>query len=259
MLVDTLGQSDPLIKDALMTIIERGDFIKSLPNDEKELSPSRSNKGMSSAGFQTQFENDPTIVSDLIKSSETSIEELKQNIQTKSGSDLFDFILEDMQQLKKILFDPQSLGVIMAAMDASSWINEKMNEWLGEKNVADTLSQSVPNNITSEMGLGLLDVADVIRPYPEVIDYLQHVKDDDFLDEMVKFDGGQESQDAIIAYLNKYGMRCAGEIDITKTRWSEKPTTLVPMILGNIKNLSLILASGNLSKGDRKLWKKNKS
>ena len=166
--VDTLGQSDPLIKDALMTIIGR-DFIKLLPTDDKELSTSSSNKGLSSAGFQTQFENDPTIVSDLIKSSETSIEALKQNIQTKSGSDLFDFILEDMQQLKKILFDPQSLGVIMAAMDASSWINEKMNEWLGEKNVADTLSQSVPNNITSEMGLALLDVADVIRPYPEVI------------------------------------------------------------------------------------------
>ena len=119
----------------------------------------------------------------------------------------------------------------MTAMNASSWINEKMEEWLGEKNVADTLSQSVPNNITSEMGLALLDVADVIRPYPEVINYLQHVKDDNFLDELFKFDGGQETRDAIIAYLSKYGMRCAGEIDITRTRWSEKPITLVPMIL----------------------------
>ncbi len=235
-LLDTLGQSDPLIKDALMTIIERGNFIQSLPNDKKEQSPGKSNKGMSPAGFQAQIENDPTIVSDLIKRSQTSIEELKQNIQTKSGSDLFDFILEDIQQLKKILFDPQSSGVIMAAMDASSWINEKMNKWLGEKNVADTLSQSVPNNITSEMGLALLDVADVIRPYPDVIDYLQHVKDDNFLDELVKFDGGQETQDTIYAFLHKYGMRCAGEIDITKTRWREKPITLVPMILSNIKN-----------------------
>jgi len=126
--------------------------------------------------------------------------------------------------------------VIMDAINASSWINEKVDEWLGEKNVADTLSQSVPNNITSEMGLDLLDVADVIRPYPEVIDYLQHVEDDNFLDGLVKFDGGQETRDAIFAYLNKYGMRCAGEIDITKTRWSEKPTTLVPLILSNIKN-----------------------
>jgi rifampicin phosphotransferase len=75
----------------------------------------------------------------------------------------------------------------------------------------------------------------VIRPYPEVIEYLQKVKDEHFLDDLVTFEGGQESQDAIIAYLNKYGMRCAGEIDLAKPRWLERPTTLVPMILGNIK------------------------
>ncbi|MGI9058708.1 MAG: phosphoenolpyruvate synthase, partial [Ktedonobacteraceae bacterium] len=235
-IVDVLGKGDPLIKDALMTIIERGDFIQSLPEDKQEKTPGKSNQGPSLADYKTLNEYDPAIVSDLIKRSETSIEELKQNIQTKSGSDLIDFILEDIQQSKKSLSGPQGFGVIMTAMNASSWINEKMKEWLGERNVADTLSQSVPNNITSEMGLALLDVADVIRPYPEVINYLQHVKDDSFLDELVTFDGGQESRDAINAYLNKYGMRCAGEIDITRTRWSEKPTTLVPMILSHIKN-----------------------
>src|SRR2546429_1792327 len=233
--VDVLGK-DPLIKDALMTILGRGDFIKSLPDDKQEQIPGKSNQGSSLADYKTLNEYDPAIVSDLIKRSETSIEELKQNIQTKSGSDLIDFILEDIQQLKKSLSDRQSFGVIMTAMNASSWINEKMKEWLGERNVADTLSQSAPNNITSEMGLALLDVADVIRPYPEVIEYLQYVKDDNFLDELVKFVGGQESRDAIQAYLNKYGMRCAGEIDITRPRWSEKPTALVPLILSNIKN-----------------------
>src|SRR5699024_10451712 len=73
-------------------------------------------------------------------------------------------------------------------------------------------------------------------PYPEVVDYLQHVKEDHFLDELVQFEGGQKARDAIIAYLNKYGMRCVGEIDMTRPRWSEKPITLVPMILSNIKN-----------------------
>src|SRR5437764_771901 len=151
-------------------------------------------------------------------------------------SSFLDFFLEDIQQLKKIAFDSQCFGVLMTGINASFWINEKMNEWLGEKNAADILSQSVPNNITSEMGLALLNVADVIRPYPEVIKYLQHAKDDNFLDELVQFDGGQESRDALSAYLDKYGMRCAGEIDITRLRWSEKPTTLVPLILSNIKN-----------------------
>jgi len=228
-LLNTMG-SDPLIKGALMTLIER-DYIKLISNDQIAPIPGRSHTDR-----PAQFENDPTIVSDLIKRSQTSIEELKQNIQTKSGSDLFEFILEDIQQLKKIVFDPQSTAVFMAAMNASAWINENMFEWLGDKNAADTLSQSVPHNITSEMGLALLDVADVIRPYPEVIDYLQNTKDDNFLYELVKYDGGREAHDAIYDYLGKYGMRCAGEIDITKTRWSEKPITLVPMILGHIKN-----------------------
>jgi rifampicin phosphotransferase len=254
--IDTLGQSDPLIKGALMTIIERGDFIESLPDDKKEQSPGKSHKVISSAGFRTQIENDPAIVSDLIKSSQTAIEALKHDIQTKSGPDLFDFILEDIQQLKKTSSDPQNLGVIMAAIDASSWINEKMKEWLGEKNVADTLSQSVPNNITSEMGLALLDVADVIRPYPEVVEFLQQVKDDNFLDELVKFEGGEEARDAISAYRNKYGMRCVGEIDITKTRWSEKPTTLVHLILNNIKNFEPNASSRKFEQGRQEALKK---
>ncbi len=237
-LLHVIGQHDPLIKDALMTIIERGDFIKSLSDDEKELNPGKSNTGMSSAIFQAPFANDPTIVSDLIQQSQTLIEALKQNIQAHSGADSFDFILEDIQQLKMNLSDPQNISVIMTAMNASSWINEKMHEWLGEKNVADTLSQSVSNNITSEMGLALLDVADVIRPFPEIIEYLQQAKDDTFLDKLVKFHGGQETRNAIAAFLSKYGMRCVGEIDMTKTRWSEQPATLVPMLLSNIKNFA---------------------
>ncbi|MBJ8072155.1 phosphoenolpyruvate synthase [Bacillus cereus] len=233
LLLNTIGNSEPLIKDALTTVIERDNFIKLLPDDEKEKSLGKS---MPPASSQPQIESDPAIVMDLIKNSQASIEELKQNIQTKSGLDVLDFILEDIQQLKKILFHPQSMAVLMAGMNASSWINEKMELWLGEKNVADTLSQSVQNNITSEMGLALLDVADVIRPYPEVIAYLQHIEDDSFLDELVKFEGGDKAQDAIYAFLNKYGMRCSGEIDITKTRWSEKPTTIIPMILNNIRD-----------------------
>lgn len=111
-----------------------------------------------------------------------------------------------------------------------------MNEWLGEKNAADTLSQSVPNNVTSEMGLALLDVADALRPYPAVIAYLQQGNEANFWQGLVQVAGGQEAHDAMTAFLNQYGMRCAGEIDITRSRWHEKPTTLVPLILSNIKN-----------------------
>ncbi|MGG1368068.1 phosphoenolpyruvate synthase [Priestia megaterium] len=253
MMLGAMGQHDPLMKDALTSILERGDFIKPLPNDQ---SSGKSKKSMPPTKPKTQIENDSTIVSDLIKKNQASIEELKQTIQTKSGSELVDFISEDIGTLKKILFDPQSTAVFMTAMDASSWINEKMETWLGEKNAADALSQSVPNNITSEMGLALLDVADVIRPYPEVIHYLKHVKDDNFLENLVKLEGGQETQDAIYDYLSKYGMRCPGEIDITKTRWSEKPAALIPVILGNIKNFEANASKQKFEKGLQEALKK---
>ena len=121
-------------------------------------------------------------------------------------------------------------------MEAATWLNEQLLAWLGEKNAADTLTQSVPYNVTSEMGLALLDVADVIRPYPEVVAFLEHVEDEGFLDELDALAGGREARDAIRAWLDTYGMRGVGEIDITRPRWSERPSTLVPIILGNVRN-----------------------
>lgn len=252
-LINTLGKSDPLIRDALTTVIERENFIELLSDDEKEKDLS---KKVPPASSQPQPENDPEIVTNLIKNSESSIEELKRNMQTKSGVDVLDFILEDIQQLKKVLFNSQSIAIIMAGMNASSWINEKMEQWLGEKNAADVLSQSVQHNITSEMGLALLDVADVIRPYPEVITYLQHVEDDSFLDELIQFKGGEKVRDAIGAFLSKYGMRCSGEIDITKTRWSEQPATIIPMILNHIRDFEYGASKRKFEEGLQEALKK---
>ncbi|UFH52717.1 phosphoenolpyruvate synthase [Spirosoma sp. KNUC1025] len=236
MLVNVLGKSDPLIRDAFTTLLERNDFIKSLPDGQEEPAPGNRNQGPPPVDYQTLADYDPAVVSELIERSEAAIAELKQTIQSKSGTDLIDFILETTQHSKRGATNPQSFGIIMTGMNAASWINEHVERWLGEKAVADKLTQSVPNNITSEMGLALLDVADMIRPYPEIVAYLQQVKDDTFLDELATFEGGQKAQDAINGFLTKYGMRCAGEIDITRTRWSENPVTLVPLILSNIKN-----------------------
>ena len=82
----------------------------------------------------------------------------------------------------------------MSAIEATWWLNEQLEAWLGEKNAADKLTQSVHDNVTSEMGLALLDVADVIRPHPEVVAFLQHVEDDAFLDELPNLAGGRKPE-----------------------------------------------------------------
>ncbi|HEV7646978.1 MAG TPA: rifamycin-inactivating phosphotransferase [Actinophytocola sp.] len=246
--LEALGKSDPLIRDALQTVLDRGDFIPSLP-DEAPGVPFLS-------GASASIENDPALVTELIERNEASIAALKLDIRTKSGSALLDFILADIQDLRRVLFDPRSLPLILAAMDATWWLNEQLQEWLGEKNAADTLSQSVPNNVTSEMGLALLDVADVIRPHPEVVAFLRDVDDEGFLDGLAPLDGGGEAHDAIVAYLDKYGMRCVGEIDITRPRWSERPTTLLPMLLSNVKNFEPGAGERRFEQGRQEALKK---
>jgi pyruvate,water dikinase len=247
-LLEVVGKSDPLTGDALQTILERDGFISSLPDG----GPVVPVPGVAPATIET----DPALVTELIGRSEASIAALKRDIRTKSGSELLDFILADIQELRRILFDPQSHQVIMAAMQATWWLNEQLQAWLGEKNAADTLTQSVPHNITSEMGLALLDVADVIRPHPEVVAFLRQVKDENFLDALPPLEGGREARDAIQAYLDRYGMRCVGEIDITRPRWSERPTTLVPMILGNIKNFEPGAGERRFEQGRLEAWTK---
>jgi pyruvate,water dikinase len=194
-LLEVLGRSDPLIRDALQTLLDRGDFIPSLPDEGPGRAPA--------AGAPAPIETDPAIVAELIGRSQASIATLKRDIRTKSGPALLDLILADIQELKRILFDPRSHRVFMSAMEATWWLNEQLQAWLGEKNAADTLTQSVPHNVTSAMGLALLDVADVIRPHPDVVALLQHVENESFLDELAKLAGGREARDAIRAWLDK--------------------------------------------------------
>jgi phosphoenolpyruvate synthase/pyruvate phosphate dikinase len=240
-LVEGLGRSDPLIGDALQTIVARGDFIP--PPDEGH--------GVPPVGTPpAPIETDAAIVDQLIARTDASIAAMRRDIREHSGSDLFDFILADIQELKRVLFsDPQSMQAIMAGMDALSWLNDRLQEWLGEKNAADTLTQSVPHNVTSEMGLALLDVADAIRPCPEVVAFLQHVGGDFSLDELEGVVGGRNAREAIEAWLDTYGMRCVGEIDIARPRWSERPATLVPVILGHVENFEVGAGARRFERG----------
>ncbi|GAA4899071.1 rifamycin-inactivating phosphotransferase [Streptomonospora salina] len=232
-LMATLGSSDPLIGDALRTVLDRGDTLPAPPDEDSTAAPA----GDGPAPIAT----DPDIVSELIRRNEDSVAALRCGIRDLSGPALLDFVRADIAELQRLLFDPQSLQVVTAALEASQWINDHVQASLGEKNAADALARSVPRNVTSEMGMALLDVADTIRPHSDVVAFLQRVvdegrEDDGFLAEMAGLAGGPEARDAIRSYLDTYGMRCVGEIDVTRPRWSERPAALVPALLGFIGN-----------------------
>src|SRR5205814_623109 len=90
-----VGKGDPLIGDALQTILDRGDFIRLLPDEGPGGAPA--------GGAPAPIETDPAIVAELIARSQASIAALKRDIQTKSGSAVLDFILAGLQGVKRSL------------------------------------------------------------------------------------------------------------------------------------------------------------
>ena len=228
--MNLLAKSDPLVSDALQEVVDRGELARPLSDPTPPAAPP-------GATPVAPIEVDPALVRELVTHSDASVDSLKRHIAGKSGEALLDAILADIPELKRILTDRRSHQVYMSAMEAAWWLNDHLQEWLGDTNASDALTQSVPDNIASEMGLALLDVADVIRRHDDMVAFLERVADDDFLDELTAFAGGPEARDAIEGWLDRYGMRGPGEIDITRPRWSERPRMLLPLILGNVRNL----------------------
>ena len=248
-LIGAFQKSDPLMGDAMQTVVDRG-FIPTRPEE----GPAWALPGAGAA-----VDTDAAIPAALIEQIQTSLAQLREEIRAKSGVELLDFIRAHIQANKGAVQDPRSMQVIMTGMEAAWWLNDKLNEWLGEKNAADTLTQSVANNVTSEMGLALLDVADAIRPHPEVVAFLKSATGDGFLNELPRFPGGREARDAIQGWLDKYGMRGVGEIDITRPRWSERPALLLPIILGHVESFEPGAARRHFEQGLEEARKKEQN
>jgi pyruvate,water dikinase len=125
----------------------------------------------------------------------------------------------------------------IAGVLASSSLGKKLKKKVGEKQATYLLGQlnkSLPGNVTTEMGLKIGDLADEAGKYPEVLDYLKRANSNGFYEGLAKVQGGVKFRAALEDFLKKYGMRCSGEIDVTKPRWREDPMQLIPSIISNI-------------------------
>ncbi len=235
----SMGAVDPLMLDAIKAIAARTSFMKGLARGGKKF------LAMGSGYFTWRLPveavkayrtNDATVVAGLMSQNEEALKDVRTRFLGFSGPELFTGILEDLEELKEASAGAKGMGVVYAGQFALRGVNKNMEKWLGEKGVAESLTRSVANNVTSEMGLALLDVADVVRRHPAVVDGLPRATDETLFEDLAALEGGPEVAQALRTFLDRYGVRCPGELDITKPRWSEQPTALVPMILSDVRN-----------------------
>ncbi|MFT0826455.1 PEP-utilizing enzyme [Bacillus swezeyi] len=168
---------------------------------------------------------------------ERTVRETAEKLKETSGAETIRLIQQDMgNMLPHVVF--KVAVYFLTGVVSSGYLEKKLKNKVGDEQSALLLSKlykSLPHNVTTDMGLALGDLSDQARRNPEVIRYLQQADSTDFAEGLTKIPGGAAFIQELDHFLGRYGMRCAGEIDITKPRWSEDPAQLAPSILSNIQ------------------------
>ena len=113
-------------------------------------------------------------------------------------------------------------------------ILRKLLEGRGVERDLMTFAQGLDGNVTTEMDMEVGDLADLAREHPDVVVHLKSTDARDALQTLRSVNGGEVFSQAMQRFLDRYGMRGGSEIDITRPRWSEDPTPLVQILVGNL-------------------------
>lgn len=168
---------------------------------------------------------------------ERTVRETAEKLKETSGAETIRLIQQDMgNMLPHVVF--KVAVYFLTGVVSSGYLEKKLKNKVGDEQSTVLLSKlykSLPHNVTTEMGLALGDLSDQARRHPEVIRYLQQADSTGFAEGLTEIPGGASFKQKLDHFLGRYGMRCVGEIDITKPRWSEDPAQLAPLILSNIQ------------------------
>ncbi|MEH7504171.1 phosphoenolpyruvate synthase [Neobacillus drentensis] len=233
-----ISNIDELISNALEQFTQRERFLKeAVPNREVIKKARQMMKPiLTNVSKSILFRDTSKSIQRCNELMETLVKQSKEELSLVSGSGRMKWVQESAGKLMMTFFQ-RMLPYPLSGIVAFKMIQYLSQRWLGDDQEAYVLNKSLPGNVTSEMGLALGDVADTARPYPEVIQYLKEAEDHSFYEGLSQIEGGHIFRKEFELYMDQYGMRCPGEIDITKPRWRESPTILVPSILSHIQNL----------------------
>ncbi len=228
---------DPLMHDALKRIFDRKEYLRGIPDGPEGLTTVVDRWGVLSGALKIYRRNDESDIDAYEARQNSEIEAVRNKLEGLSGTDAVQFIIDEQEHFRKVLYDPSGAGTTLMTMMVGRSIDKSVEKLTGEKKVTNRLSKSVRHNVTSEMGLKLCEVSDAARNYPQVVDYLEQAGEELSLDELRQVEGGAEAADKLDKFLHEYGMRCTGEIDITRERFRERPGQLSTALINNIKNL----------------------
>lgn len=106
----------------------------------------------------------------------------------------------------------------------------------GVRDDVDRLLRGLPGNVTTEMDLAVGDLSDLARPHAELVKLLSTKPWPVVRERLPTVSGGAAFQTALDQFLSRYGVRGAGEIDLTRPRWIDDPSLLLRVVTGGLSS-----------------------
>ena len=97
------------------------------------------------------------------------------------------------------------------------------------------VARGLSGNVTTEMDLAVGDLADLVRQSPELVSHFQQHPPREALATAHTIPGSEPFLAGWEQFLAQYGMRGPSEIDISRPRWREDPTSLLQFVVGNLQ------------------------
>jgi len=111
------------------------------------------------------------------------------------------------------------------------------SRFAGTEHAADVeaLQRGLYGNVTTEMDLLVGDLTDLARPYAALCAALrQGIADDSALQALASLPGGPAFLRGLASFLDRFGMRGPGEIDVGRPRYCDQPGLLLSSIVGGL-------------------------
>jgi pyruvate,water dikinase len=224
---------DEAFGHAIQEVIQRPEFLQVPPKPGLVKSARRFILPIIKEVWINLWKRDPKLAKSKVESyMQKKWAKVREDLQSVSGANRLETVQRQLSILGKEVL--QNIFPYVICFPISFLLLKKA---LGDDKELYQLNKSLPGNLTSEMGLQIGDLADLVRELPEVEQYLKQANDQTFYDGLLNVRGGERFKRVFEDFIAKYGHRCPGEIDLTRPRWREAPTQLVPAILGHMRSV----------------------
>jgi pyruvate,water dikinase len=130
---------------------------------------------------------------------------------------------------------PEIFSAAVAGLIPMAILGRLANELSESPDLILQASRGLPNNITTEMDLNLWQTAYQLQQDPSSRKHFESKSAEDLAQRYLEGKLPATAQELIAAFMEKFGMRAVGEIDIGKARWREDPRQIMQTLQSYLK------------------------